>query len=33
MQGGDFDAPDRLFTSIANMWECLISESSTSDIK
>lgn len=33
MQSGAFDAPDRLFSSVEQMWECLMSESSTSDIK
>ncbi len=33
MQSGAFDAADRLFSSIEQMWESLTSESSTSDIK
>jgi hypothetical protein len=33
MQGGCWDAPDRLFSSLEQMWECLMSDSGLSDIK
>jgi len=33
MQGGNWDVPDRLFSSIPHMWESLMSESSPTDIK
>lgn len=33
MQKGEFDVADRLFSSVAQVWESLLSESATSDIK
>jgi hypothetical protein len=33
MQGGQWDAPDRLFSSINHMWDSLLSPTSCTDIK
>ncbi len=33
MQGGSWDAPDRIFSSITHMWDSLLSPSSSTDIK
>jgi len=33
MQGGAWDAPDRLFSSMEHMWESLMSASASTDIK
>lgn len=33
MQKGNFDLADRLFSSVYQVWDTLMSDSSTSDIK
>ena len=33
MQKGNWDAPDRLFSSIEQVWDSLWNESATSDVK